>query len=54
MIQEEMKAIDDKVALDYETSAFYFELANEVFYSLLDELETDLVRLCGQRAEEDG
>ncbi len=24
MIQEEMKSIDDKVALDYETSSFYF------------------------------
>lgn len=49
-----MKALDDKVTLDYETSTFYFELANELFYLLVDELEADLVHLCGGRAEEEG
>lgn len=28
MVQEDIKVIDDKVALDYEISSLYFELAN--------------------------
>lgn len=28
MLQEELKALDDKVAIDYHTSSFYFELAS--------------------------
>lgn len=53
MVQEQMKAIDDKVAIDYETSSFYFQLANEVFFALVDEAEADLRRLNGEALEED-
>jgi hypothetical protein len=41
------------VAIDYETSAFYFELASEVFFALIDEAEADLRRLNGEASLED-
>jgi hypothetical protein len=53
MVQEEIKAIDDKVALDYENSTFYFELANEVFFELLEEFESDLRRMNGEPSLEE-
>jgi hypothetical protein len=53
MVQEEAKALDDKVAVDYETSTFYFELAAEVFFALVEEAEGELRRLNGEGSMED-
>jgi hypothetical protein len=32
MVQEEVKVVDDRPALDYQTSSLCFDLANEVFF----------------------
>lgn len=36
MLHEELKNSDDKVALDYQTSAYYFELSSQIVSDLME------------------